>query len=272
MNTVLRVSKGYVSQLKYAVLMPVFFFVFCFVVNPFSFEEFFSVGGKAPAFHLLMLSVIMGGVYVLTRLIFCILYRHSTFLWWHYALWCLSEVLTASFFFAMYTSLFYKGSGGMPYFNALGYCFKLTSMTLVYPYLISILLRIISNKDHDIKNLLENPDRSLVKFYDYNKRLKLTIASSAILYVSAESNYVDIHYIENDKLKSFILRNSMKSIEAGTEGHGLVRCHRSYFVNPRHIKVLSRDKDGIIYTEFVFEQADRIPVSKQYYDTLANLL
>lgn len=32
MNTPLRVSKGYASQVKYAVLMPLFFFVFCFVL------------------------------------------------------------------------------------------------------------------------------------------------------------------------------------------------------------------------------------------------
>ena len=30
MNTPLRVSKGYGSQVKYAVLMPLFYFVFCF--------------------------------------------------------------------------------------------------------------------------------------------------------------------------------------------------------------------------------------------------
>ena len=64
----------------------------------------------------------------------------------------------------------------------------------------------------------------------------------------------------------------MKSFEADARKHGLVRCHRSYYVNPRHIKVLSRDKEGIIYTEFTRDDVGRIPVSKQYYDQLADLL
>lgn len=272
MDSALRVSKGYGSQVKYAVLMPLFFFVFIFVYNPFSFETFYTVGGKSYAFHLLMLTVITAGVYALTRLVFSFLYKHIPFLWWHYAVWCLGEVLIVSFFQALYTALFYNTAGGMPYFSALTYCFELTAMILVYPYLISILLRLLINKDADLKNGLASPEESLVKFHDYHKRLKLTIAPSAVIYVSAEANYVSVHYLENDKVKTFLLRNSMKSVEVTASKHGLVRCHRSYFVNPAHIKVLSRDKDGIIYTEFTHEGIGRIPVSKQYYDNLAELL
>lgn len=79
MNTPLRVSKGYASQVKYAVLMPLFFFVFCFVYNPFSLSEFYDVGGKSWTFHLLMLSCIMIGVLALTRLVFTFLYKYIPF-------------------------------------------------------------------------------------------------------------------------------------------------------------------------------------------------
>lgn len=148
MNTPLRVSKGYASQVKYAVLMPLFFFVFCFVYNPFSLSEFYDVGGKSWTFHLLMLSCIMIGVLALTRLVFTFLYKYIPFKWWHYVLWCFGEVLVTAFFFALYTSLFYKKGGGMPYFTALPYCFEVVCTTLIYPYLFSILLRIISNKNY----------------------------------------------------------------------------------------------------------------------------
>ena len=272
MNTPLRVSKGYGAQVKYAVLMPLFFFIFCFVYDPFGFQKYYSVGGKSFTFHLVMLCCIMMGVYALTRLIFSALYKHIQFLWWHYVVWCFGEVLIISFFFALYTTLFYVNDGGMPYFAALTYCFKLTFLILVYPYLTAILLRIISNKTHDAENVQDFPADTLFKFYDEHKRLKLSISPSALVYVSAEANYVNIHYLENDKVKTYQLRNSMKSIDAGAESHGLVRCHRSYYVNPRMIKVLSRDKDGIIYTEFIHEGIGRIPVSKQYYDNLAKLL
>lgn len=272
MNTPLRVSKGYGSQVKYAVLMPLFYFVFCFVYNPFSMSAIYNVGGKSWTFHLLMLTCIMVGTLALTRLVFSFLYKYIPFKWWNYAVWCLGETLVTSFFFALYTSLFYRKSGGMPYFTALPYCFKTVSLTLIYPYLLCILLRIVSNKNADLAEAGQKPEESLIKFYDEHKRLKLTIDPSAVLYVSADANYIKIHYIENDRVKAYQLRNSMKSLEGDAQRHGFVRCHRSYYVNPRHIKVLSRDREGVIYTEFTREGVGHIPVSKQYYDSLAKLL
>ena len=186
--------------------------------------------------------------------------------------WCFGEFLISAFFFALYTSLFYRKSGGMPYFTALPYCFEVVCLTLAYPYLFNALLRIISNKNQDLAEAGKAPDESLVKFYDEHKRLKLTRDLAAVLYVSADANYINIHYLENDRVKTYQLRNSMKSLETDALKHGFARCHRSYYVNPRHIKVLSRDKDGVIYTEFIRDGVGHIPVSKQYYDSLAKLL
>ena len=272
MNTPLRISKGYAKQVKYAVLLPAFFFAFIFIYHPFHFEEWYDVGGKPWQFHLLMLTCIMVGVLALTRLVFSFLYKYVPFKWWHYVIWCFGEVLVCSLFFALYTALFYLKSDAMSYFTALPYCFEVVLMTLVIPYLIAILLRVITNKTNDALEASKAPEEGLVKFYDEHKRLKLTIDPSAILYVGADANYIKIHYLDNDRTRTYQLRNSMKSFEADARKHGLVRCHRSYYVNPRHIKVLSRGKDGIIYTEFIRDGMERIPVSKQYYDQLADML
>ncbi len=243
------------------------------VTDSFSFEEVFNIGDSAPTSHLLLLAVIMCGVYVLTRMLFCFIYRRTTLLWWHYGLWCIGEMLVSSFFLALYMSLVYLKSGGMPYFDALEYCLRMTFIMLVPLYIICILSRVIVNKNKVINMLRDTPqDNALAKFYDYGKRLKLTITPSAIVYVSAEANYVNINYIENDKLRSFTLRNSMKSIENLHLAHKLVRCHRSYFVNPKHVKVLAKGKDGLIYAEFLLEDVPGIPVSKQYYDALTSAL
>ena len=269
MNTVLRLSKGYPSQLVYVVLLPMFFFFFCFVYDPFSFQGVYYVGGKSSAFHLLMLSCIMLVTLAITRLIFSALYAHLTFRWWHYAIWCCGEALVVSFFFALYTTLFYAGR--MPYYMSLPLCMRLTFLTLFYPYIILILLRIIHNKVVDYESKTAGTEDSLVKFYDEHQKLKFTIDPAAIIYISAETNYVKIHYLENERVKEYLLRNSMKALEPVSEGHGLFRCHRSYFVNPHYIKVLSREKDGII-AEFKIDNVGKIPVGKHFYDQLADLL
>ena len=272
MDTPLRVSKGYGNQVKYAILLPAFFFFFIFFYSPFSFRDYYDIGGKSWTFHLLMLTLIMAGVLSLTRLVFSVLYKYVAFKWWHYVVWCLGEVLVTSFFFALYTSLFYMKSGGMPYFSALSYSFEVILFTLVYPYVIAITTRIISNKTSDLENVVKEPEDTLIKFYDEHKRLKLTIDPSAVLFIAADENYIKINYLENDRVRVYQLRNSMKSFEPAAARHGFVRCHRSYYVNPRHVKLLSRGKDGIIYTEFIREGVGRIPVSKQYYQKLADML
>jgi len=269
MNTVLRLPKGYASQLVYVLLLPTFFFFFCFVYEPFSFQDIYLLGGKSPAFHLVMLSCIMLVILAITRLIFSALYKHVTFKWWHYSIWCCGEALVVSFFFALYTTLFYGGR--MPYFTSLPLCIRLTFLTLFYPYIILILLTIIHNKALDFESKTAETEDSLVKFYDEHRKLKFTIDSSAIIFISAENNYVKIHYLENERVKEYLLRNSMKSLESMSEGHGLFRCHRSFFVNPRYVKVLSREKEEII-AEFKIDNVSKIPVGKHFYDQLADLL
>ena len=63
----------------------------------------------------------------------------------------------------------------------------------------------------------------------------------------------------------------MKALESLCEGKGLVRCHRSYIINPSHVKALSKGKEGLIEAEMDIE-CPPIPVSKRMYDDLSSLL
>ena len=115
-------------------------------------------------------------------------------------------------------------------------------------------------------------DDSLMRFVDNTQRVKLMIASSAVLYIKAEENYVHIRYMEGDRLKEYALRASMKSLEELMHKHGLIRCQRSYYINPQHIKVLRRDKEGLISAELDVANQKPIPVSPNYYDSLSKWL
>ena len=115
-------------------------------------------------------------------------------------------------------------------------------------------------------------DDSLMRFTDSTQRVKLMIASSAVLYIKSEENYVRIRYMEGDHIREYALRASMKSLEELMQKHGLIRCQRSYYINPQHIKVLRRDKEGMITAELNNTQAPPIPVSPRYYEQLAKWL
>ena len=267
MTTKLRIGKSYRSQLLYILLIPAFFIGFCFLYNPFGIQEYFQAGGMGYGFHFVMLTAILMAVLAITRLIFSALYKHIPFLWWHYIVWCFGEVFVFVFFMALYATLFHPGEAG--YFAVLSRCFSYAYLILVYPYLFLTLIRIILNKNEDLN---AEPSDALVKFYDEHKRLKLSIDPAAIICIQADANYVIIRYMDADRVKEFLLRASMKSVENTVTQHGLVRCHRSYFVNPRYVRLLSRNKEGMISAELLQAEVPAIPVSKQFYKQLSELL
>lgn len=269
MDSIFRMPRSFSRHLLYVLLVPAFFICFCSLYNPFSIKEFYEVGGKSFFFHFLMLSCIMLAVLAITRLILSVLSKVVNFRRWHYVLWCVGEIVIISFFMAMYTSLFYGDE--LPYFLALPQCLKFAGLVLLYPYAVMLLVREIDNLSAAMLARQQAAENSLAKFYDDSRRLRLTIDPSALLYISADGNYVKINYAENGKVREYLLRNSMKSLEELAARHGLVRCHRSYYINPKHVKLLSRKKD-VITAEMKEEGVRPIPVSQQYYNVLAELL
>ena len=78
--------------------------------------------------------------------------------------------------------------------------------------------------------------------------------------------------IENGRLRKFTLRSSMRALEEQLQSHGLVRCHRSYFVNPARVKMVKKDAGGYALASLDREGVEPVPVSKRYYEALSALL
>ena len=113
---------------------------------------------------------------------------------------------------------------------------------------------------------------SRIHFYDSRHNLKFVVAADHILYIKADENYITIHYTEAEKNKTYEMRSSMKSIEDICAANGILRCHRSYFINPVHIKALRKDKENLIVAELDIIEGTLIPVSKTYYEDLVKVL
>ena len=252
--------------------IPSFFAGFSALYNTLGIREALTYGGYTFEFHLAMLFCIAIVVMAITRTVFWAITIKNPAKWWGHMLWCMGETYAVVYFFALYLCLF----SGEPYFecvlNSMGYTF----LCFIYPYTILILAQIAS-ENRDAAKIAAMPAEQedlsqRIRFYDDRHKLKLTLDRSAVLKIQADYNYVQIYYLERDAVQTASIRSSMKSIEEAASKHGLVRCHRSFFINPDHVSILSRDRDGGINATLDRSDTEPVPVSKKYYDSLSEIL
>lgn len=253
----------------YAIFVPLFFFAFVLVFNPYDMFTFYDMGMGRFTLNILMLFCISLVCLALTRTALYLLMNLAKvkISWFWYVVWCLAEVMIISQFHTLYSSLMLHTW----YLSALDDCVKFNYTILVFPYVIITLSLLVNDLRNDEAGGAAS-DESLLRFHDENQKLKLVIAAPAVLYLQSEENYVRIHYLESGKLKNYVLRNSMKSLEDNLASHGLVRCHRSYVINSKHVKVLKKEAEGVILAQLDVDGAAQIPVSKRYYDQISSLL
>jgi len=250
------------TTVLHIVAVPVFFLGFILIYESHWMLQFIDAG-KGDVFNALMLTCILLGILIVSRVPMTVLRQRIRMSWWQYSLWSFAEIFTFSCFAALYMSLIHAEG----YFPTLGKCIQLSFTILPYPYFAFDLLMAHIRPDADAV-----PEEDLVRFADSTGRLKLVIAHDVILFIEAQENYVSIHYLEGETLKEYSLRSSMRGIEELMARHGIVRCQRSYFVNPRHVKVLRRDKEGIIMAELDVIGLKPVPVSPKYYEDISKLL
>lgn len=259
------VFRRFVPQLLYVIVLPIFFLTFMLVYRPFGISDF--LGPEWFGVHLTIISCIVLMSAVISRLLYFFLPLKMNY--GLYMFWCLSEILFASFFVALYIWL--VRDKPMLYFEILMTSFKFLFFTLVIPYIV-LSLALVIHEYHTKTGLSADAAIQRMRFYDNLHNLKIVLVPQAVLYISADENYVTIFYLENGKVREYVLRSSMKSLEELCQDNGLVRCHRSFYINPAHIKVLRKDRDGIMYAELDADDVRHIPVSKTYYGRLSDIL
>lgn len=251
------------AMLVHIIIIPVFLLGFVLIYESQWAIDFLSAGNGA-IFNILILTSILLGILCGSRIPMTAVRNRPRMSWWQYSLWSFAEIFAFSCFAALYMALVY---GDIGYFPALGRCLQMTFAILPYPYIIFALLFALIRPDEQA-----TAEEDLIRFADSTGRLKLVIAHDVLLYVEAQENYVSIHYLEGEKIKEYSLRQSMRGIEELMEKHGIVRCQRSYFVNPRHVTVLRRDKEGFIQAELDIKNSKSVPVSPKYYEQLSRML
>lgn len=252
------------TQIWFYLMLPLFFLGFVLLYKPVAMTVFFDAGTEWLSFNVTMLSAILLVWLAITRNLIFILRRHLRFNWLSYTAWCIAEVVIAAFFMGLYMTLI--SHGVYSYFTSVGYCLGFLLMVLTYPYVIISFAVAVSYKEPPVK------PESLMRFTDSSGRLRVVVAANSLLFVEADANNVTVNYLDGDRVAQYSLRNSMKSIEPLMLRHGIVRCQRSYYVNPQRIKVLRREKDGVILAELDIPRLRPVPVSPKYYDELSSML
>ena len=264
MNKIPRSIYSLTTMLLYVLAVPVFFLGFIMLYESQWMIDFLNTKGTMLVFNTLMLMCILLGVECGSRIPMTACRKHIQLTWWQFALWSLGEIVVFACFAALYMALIERSYG---YFPALGQCLLISICTLSIPYLLIPTLVALIKPDE-----MEGGEESLIRFADSTGRLKLVIAQDVLLNIMAQENYVVIRYMEGELQKEYSLRQSMRGIEELMEKHDIVRCHRSFFINPRHIKVLRRDKEGVIQAELDVPNSKSVPVSPKYYDQLNKML
>ena len=262
MKTLARTFYKIQPTVMFFTVIPVFFFLFVLAYNPFGISDFLSAGQGRYTLNLIICTLIVLGVMVVSRMLLYLLRRLLDLNWSLYILWCTGEVVVIGLFMSIPMGIGWAGVH--TYFTTMSLCVLYTAGILVFPLSIlsmAVQLHVLGKQARLAPTVDE---RTLIRFYD--------LSSEAILYIESEDNYVHITYLDNGRIKKYTLRSSMRALEEAMERHGLVRCHRSFFLNPAHVELVRKDAVGFALAQLDREEVKPIPVSKRYYDALTALL
>ena len=262
-----KITSG-LATIMHSLVIPVFALVFTIYYRPFGTETLLELGGKTFTFNATILFCIILVSTTITRCWLFLIGKFKNITVPAYLLWSFAEILVASLFCSLYIVLI--SGGELLYFEVAGMCYVTMLAVCVYPYGFLWLSFELYTRNTEEPHPVD--DSSLLRFYDEYKKLKLVIAPEAVMYIKSEENYVQIHYLDNNRSRKFSLRSSMRALENELSKFGLVRCHRSYFINPRFIKIVHRDPAGLIVAELKQDGHESIPVSRKYHDSIIRLL
>lgn len=266
------------SNLLFCIAVPVCLILFVVLYNPqFSFESnWVSDWDPHVGLCLPIIAAIEMLCLLISRTILHFSSRKVQFSRTEFIIWMVVEFVIASLFTGLFLSLYLHSNyfALLPRIILIGFCLNI----IPYSYYLFIMSMIdrdtrINQANLHIAKLRKGtprPENSMIRFDDDKGNTKLVVSAERVMSIESAGNYVNILYDDNGKLIRLSLRNTLKGIEDICNANGLIRCHRSYFVNLSKIKVIRRTPDGV-FAEMDREGMSHIPVSKTYASDLLRL-
>lgn len=244
-----------------------FALVFINIYQPFGSRNWFPV--SEIIFFVFSSLVILTGVLVvvISRIIMYHYTRKHLLLLWQYIIWVVAEIVAMALFYSLFGSIILEDV--RPLREIMRQSVINTSLVLLLPYATIWLYLSWKDKNKKLENLIQDdfkPEKysdQMFNFYDEKKELKLSVKSEQVLWIDSADNYVKIHFYNKGKVSSFLIRNTLLSIENDFANTSLIRCNRSTIVNFDKVKVLRKEQDGI-FLSLDLEFVQDIPVTKKY--------
>lgn len=249
------------------VFTTIFAYLFINLYKPFSAMDWYNV--TLWVFSLASGILVVAGmlVVIVSRLLMTWIKSFRTITIFNYALIIAGEII---FMAAMYALLERLVMNDMRSFiTRFIFALQNTTLILLIPYLITSLFFEWQEKKKTLEKLSKK--KYFIHFNDIKGKLMLTLKSSDLIYMESFDNYVKIHYELSGKVKTYLIRNSLKQFEKDLSGFPLLRCHRSFMVNIKHVKMMKREKNNIQLVMDRIEQKT-IPVSKKYNENVIKTL
>lgn len=259
-----------VTSLTFSVLYALVFLV---IYAPYSKTSWFGVA-KSESFLLTTTFVVVSVLFLIvsrTTMLFASK-KHIRMTYAKYSLWLFAEIILIGVFHSVLSMVYIKIDDYSDSFIVTK-SILITLLALGVPYVVSAMWLTIKDMRNtllvtDTKNIATDGEAiaqniDIINISDNKGVLKLSVKLDNLYFIKAEDNYTIVYYSKNGLLNRYMIRCKIQTIEDTFRDTPLMRCHRTYIVNTKKIKVLRHESDGF-YIDFDFDGIDPIPVSKTY--------
>jgi hypothetical protein len=263
---------GYLTEKKnivrHILFTALFALVFINIYAPFGVENWVKLTKLQLIFSSSL--VILTGVLVIaiSRLIMYQVSRKKRLNYFRYGIWIAGEIISMGLVYAILQEVILKDKRDFVFvFES---TLTTTLLVLLIPYTLTWLYFSWMEKNRKLEELEGTPVPKssfplMLAFNDEKGELRFSLKTQDLLYLEAADNYVVIHYTDQAKRARYVVRNSLKNMESGLLESGVIRCHRSYMVNFERVKIIKKERDGLVI-ELDIAEKHSIPVSKSYVE------
>jgi len=256
---------------RYLLVIIVFIFSILFInlFKPWNIGRWYSDSGFIQFLRLSSYGLVVALVFLFTQFPLRKIFNQQEFQLKTYILWLFIEISLISLVY-----IFLYGNPIGNFLNDFLFSLRYTLLGIFIPYSFALFIIYYKNQKAEIEQLqtkISKPaEKKLIAFKDENGKIKFSLLARDLLLLESTDNYVSVFYILNEKVHRQLLRNTLKNLEKLLKENLIIRCHRSYMVNPENVEFVKKDGKKLNIKVRLMDKT--IPVSQKYSSLFLDFL